>query len=42
LIALERADAGGEPTYRTTTRFLELFGLRSLADLPRPELIAQR
>lgn len=42
LISLERADEGGEPTYRTTTRFLELFGLRSLADLPRPELIAQR
>jgi segregation and condensation protein B len=42
LISLERADEGGEPTYRTTPRFLELFGLRSLADLPRPELIAQR
>lgn len=42
LISLERAEGGGEPTYRTTARFLELFGLRSLADLPRPELIAQR
>lgn len=42
LISLERTEEGGEPTYRTTARFLELFGLRSLADLPRPELIAQR
>jgi segregation and condensation protein B len=36
LLALERPTAKGEPPkYRTTGRFLELFGLESLAELPR-------
>jgi len=36
LLALERPTAKGEgPKYRTTTRFLELFGLESLSELPR-------
>lgn len=41
LIAMERSD-DGPPVYRTTPRFLDLFGLRSLADLPRPDQIAHR
>lgn len=40
LIRLERRGEG--EVFRTTERFLQLFGLRSLADLPRPEAIAQR
>ena len=28
--------AAGEPTYHTTARFLEVFGLTSLDDLPDP------
>lgn len=36
LIAIERSDEG-EVFYGTTSRFLELFGLRSLDDLPFPE-----
>jgi segregation and condensation protein B len=36
LLALERPTTKGEaPKYRTTARFLELFGLESLAELPR-------
>jgi segregation and condensation protein B len=36
LLALERPSTKGEtPRYRTTARFLELFGLESLAELPR-------
>lgn len=36
LLALDRPTAKGEaPKYRTTGRFLELFGLESLAELPR-------
>jgi segregation and condensation protein B len=36
LLALERSKVKGEgPTYRTTGRFLELFGLESLSELPR-------
>jgi len=42
LIALERSAGDDEPTYRTTPRFLELFGLRSLQDLPRSELVNRR
>jgi segregation and condensation protein B len=40
LLAIER-DAGDarRVLYRTTDRFLALFGLRSLKDLPRPELV---
>jgi segregation and condensation protein B len=30
-------DKGGNPTYSTTDRFLRLFGLESVADLPRGE-----
>jgi segregation and condensation protein B len=38
LIAVQRGDAGiKEVAYGTTTRFLTLFGLRSLDDLPRTE-----
>ncbi len=40
LVALERNAAEGETkvvAYRTTDRFLQLFSLRSLADLPRPD-----
>jgi segregation and condensation protein B len=36
LLALERPTAKGEsPRYRTTSRFLELFGLENLSELPR-------
>lgn len=35
LVQLERGVDGDADRYRTTARFLELFGLRSLADLPR-------
>lgn len=40
LVAIERSSAEGEGkvvAYRTTERFLQLFSLRSLADLPRPD-----
>lgn len=37
LVELRRSDAApDDPTYHTTTRFLELFGLTSLDDLPFP------
>jgi segregation and condensation protein B len=36
LIQVERP-GGGEPLYSTTDRFLKLFGLESLAELPRSE-----
>lgn len=42
LIRLERSADGGADVYHTTDRFLELFGLRQLADLPRPESIDRR
>ncbi|MFV0442945.1 MAG: SMC-Scp complex subunit ScpB [Planctomycetaceae bacterium] len=42
LIVLQRGSDGEPDTYRTTPRFLELFGLRSLADLPRPEAVNLR
>jgi segregation and condensation protein B len=36
LLAMERpAEKGAKPQYRTTTRFLDLFGLEELAELPR-------
>ncbi len=38
LIAVQRGDGGpGEALYGTTTRFLQLFQLRSLDDLPRTQ-----
>jgi segregation and condensation protein B len=38
LLRLERPEAPGErPLYYTTARFLKLFGLESLADLPQVE-----
>lgn len=41
LVALERPNGPGDkPTYSTTDRFLKLFGLESLATLPRSEEIA--
>jgi segregation and condensation protein B len=36
LLELRRGDEGGEPCYRTTAKFLEVFRLESLADLPPP------
>jgi segregation and condensation protein B len=36
LLRLERpAEKGAKPTYRTTSRFLDLFGLDDIAELPR-------
>jgi segregation and condensation protein B len=37
LVHVERPDDGGEPNYSTTDRFLKLFGLENLAELPRSE-----
>ncbi|MEX0585393.1 MAG: SMC-Scp complex subunit ScpB, partial [Pirellulales bacterium] len=38
LIALERGDGGKDDiNYRTTSRFLELFSIERLDDLPHPE-----
>ena len=37
LLELVRSDDGGEPCYRTTPRFLEVFKVSSLAELPSPE-----
>jgi segregation and condensation protein B len=37
LVHVERPADGGEPLYSTTDRFLKLFGLQSLAELPRSE-----
>ncbi len=43
LVSLCRSDAGSDGvTYETTPRFLELFGLRSLDDLPLPEDLAMK
>lgn len=36
LLELRTDGPGNEPAYRTTARFLEVFKLESLADLPRP------
>ena len=36
LLELRHGDDGGEPRYRTTAKFLEVFRLESLADLPPP------
>jgi segregation and condensation protein B len=41
IVRLDRpCEAGGEPQYSTTERFLELFGLESLEELPRSEEVA--
>jgi segregation and condensation protein B len=37
LLELVRPDDGGEPCYRTTPRFLEVFKVSSLAELPAPD-----
>ena len=37
LIRVERSAEGGEPLYTTTERFLKLFGLENLSELPRSE-----
>ena len=38
LVSVQRGGGGQpEPVYGTTRRFLELMGLASLDDLPRPE-----
>jgi segregation and condensation protein B len=37
LIALERGEETGEVTYRTTPRFLELFGLGGIQELPQAD-----
>jgi len=38
LLAVERStEGGGKAVYRTTARFLDFFGLESLADLPQSE-----
>jgi segregation and condensation protein B len=37
LVHVERTADGGEPLYSTTERFLKLFGLENLAELPRSE-----
>jgi segregation and condensation protein B len=42
LISLERDDDGKSVMYRTTPRFLELFGLKSLDDLPQVEDVMLR
>jgi segregation and condensation protein B len=35
ILAYERGMKGSKPTYRTTERFLDLYGLESLDDLPQ-------
>ena len=42
LISIERDDDGKTVVYRTTARFLELFGLKSLDDLPQVEDVMLR
>ena len=37
LVHVERPAEGGEPLYSTTERFLKLFGLENLGELPRSE-----
>ena len=37
LLELTRPDDGGEPCYRTTSRFLEVFKVSGLTELPPPE-----
>jgi len=36
LLELRHDEAGGSPAYRTTPKFLEVFKLESIADLPEP------
>ena len=43
LVSLERGEGGRKDVkYRTTPRFLALFGLGSLDDLPQPEDLARK
>lgn len=42
LIVLRRGEGGEDVRYETTARFLELFGLRTLDELPQPELLDRR
>ncbi|MEZ6065148.1 MAG: SMC-Scp complex subunit ScpB [Planctomycetaceae bacterium] len=42
LIVVERSQPGEPVQYRTTPRFLDLFGLRSLRDLPQVETFNRR
>jgi segregation and condensation protein B len=43
LISVERsAEPGREVAYRTTPRFLSLFGIRNLNELPRPEQVGYK
>ena len=37
LVVLERGKTKADVTYQTTDRFLEVFGLRGLDELPRAE-----
>jgi segregation and condensation protein B len=37
LVQVERPADGGEPLYSTSERFLKLFGLENLSELPRSE-----
>jgi segregation and condensation protein B len=37
LLELVREGEGGEPCYRTTAKFLEVFKVSSLAELPAPD-----
>jgi segregation and condensation protein B len=41
LVSVERPAEGGESQYSTTERFLKLFGLGSLSELPRSEELEQ-
>jgi segregation and condensation protein B len=41
LVGVERPVEGGESQYSTTERFLKLFGLASLSELPRSEELEQ-
>ena len=36
LLELRHDDDGGEPVYRTTAKFLEVFKLETIGDLPEP------
>jgi chromosome segregation and condensation protein ScpB len=37
LVSVDRPPEGGQSLYSTTERFLKLFGLESLSELPRSE-----
>lgn len=42
LVILQRGDDGTPDVYHTTDRFLKLFGLTTLTDLPRPDAVHLR